>query len=94
MCTQTGKINASVNGTLVSPGYLGQYGNNRFCKLILEADEDYRLQLEFQYFHLQGDGSLCEFNYLQVSSQTSLPFGLFGICNIFVLFVMDLKLAS
>ena len=66
VCSEQSELDASMNGTVISPGYDDEYGNNLLCKLTIEAEEGYVVFVEFETFEFEGDEPDCESDYLEV----------------------------
>ena len=60
-------------GTIVSPNYPNNYGNNEYKRYKITAPEHSEILLIFNDFDVESSGfSSCEYDYLKVSANISI----------------------
>ncbi|XP_070579237.1 protein SpAN-like [Ptychodera flava] len=64
-----GKITATSTGTVTSPNYPGNYGDDQECHWLLEAPVGTRISLRFDSFYVESGGSDCVYDRFEVRKE-------------------------
>ncbi|XP_070578757.1 protein SpAN-like [Ptychodera flava] len=75
-----GKITVTSTGTVTSPNYPGDYGDNQECHWLLEAPAGSRISLRFDTFYVESGGSDCVYDRFEVRKQVDLDMCMLMYC--------------
>ncbi|XP_070579232.1 blastula protease 10-like [Ptychodera flava] len=75
-----GKITVTSTGTVTSPNYPGNYGDDQECHWLLEAPAGSRISLKFDVFYVENGGSHCVYDRFEVRKEVYLDMCILTYC--------------
>ncbi|XP_070578756.1 blastula protease 10-like [Ptychodera flava] len=75
-----GKITVTSTGTVTSPNYPGNYGDNQECHWLLQGPAGSRISVRFNDFYVESGGSDCVYDRFEVRKEVYLDKCLLTYC--------------